>query len=161
MIKFGLLLLRVSIRSNRVIDFCMKVAHRNRYRCIIRAFRRIYGAWRFLVRWKILFGELAGRLALPTKANLFRRKITTEALCENCNVRNEDCSHAIFFCTEVQAAWLSDPQWSWLSTMDGRPVMDIFKYAFSEKKDLPFYRSWARQSRIVKTKFGLRKLRVL
>ena len=37
------------------------------------------------------------REALLTKANLYRRKITVDAICDQCKVRTEDCSHAIFF----------------------------------------------------------------
>ena len=42
--------------------------------------------------------------ALPMKWNLFRRKITTSALCENCGVYDEDCAHAIFYCSNLQVA---------------------------------------------------------
>ena len=40
--------------------------------------------------------------ALPTKENLYRRKIAQNALCENCKEQNEDGSHFIFFCSNVQ-----------------------------------------------------------
>ena len=55
--------------------------------------------------------------ALPTRRNLFRKKITTFALCENCRVNDEDCAHATFYCPNLQVVWSSDPQWSWLASM--------------------------------------------
>ena len=39
--------------------------------------------------------------ALPTKENLYHRKIAQNALCENCKEQNEDGSHSIFFCSNV------------------------------------------------------------
>ena len=83
--------------------------------------------------------------ALPTKANLYRRKIAQDALCESCKVRSEDGSHSIFFCFGVQVVWRSDPQWSWLSALEGQPMKDIFKYALSEGKDteLLAFMGWA------------------
>ncbi|KAL4603908.1 hypothetical protein ACB092_10G157400 [Castanea dentata] len=62
-------------------------------------------------------------------------RILPEAICENCKAENEDVSYAICFCSSVQEAWTSDPQWSWISTMKGQPTLEIFKHAFSEKKD--------------------------
>ena len=62
--------------------------------------------------WKNLWGmEVSSKVknfvwrackeALPTKQNLFRRKITTSTLCENCRVCDEDCAHAIFYCSKL------------------------------------------------------------
>ena len=63
--------------------------------------------------------------ALPTKANLCKRKVITEATCES-SVMAEDCLHALFFCSNLQEAWTQDPQWSWLATMTGKTPREIF-----------------------------------
>ena len=83
--------------------------------------------------------------ALPTKRNLLHRKITTSALCENCKVNDEDCAHAIFYCSNLQVVWSSNPQWSWLSTLQGCSVKEIFQKAFMKKKDaeLLAFTGWA------------------
>lgn len=47
--------------------------------------------------------------ALPTKANLCKRRVITKATCENCKVMAEDYSHALFFCSDLQEAWTMDP----------------------------------------------------
>ena len=79
------------------------------------------------------------------KANLCRRRITLEGRCETCRTREEDCSHAIFFCSDVQVMWNADPQWRWLSEMTGRCVKDIFKRALEEEMDVALlaFTSWA------------------
>ena len=84
------------------------------------------------------------REALPTKANLCRRKITVDAICDRCKVRMEDCSHALFFCSSVQEVWAADQQWQWLSTMLGKTAGEIFNHALEEDKDpsLLGYTAW-------------------
>ena len=93
--------------------------------------------------------------ALPTKRNLFRRKITNSALCENCSLSDEDCTHAIFFCSNLQVAWRSDPQWSWLAAMQGCSTKEIFQKAFSERKDaeLLAFTGWTIWNRRNKIRF--------
>lgn len=92
----------------------------------------------------------ATREALPVKANLCRRRITPESQCEICRTGDEDCSHAIFFCSDVQVMWNADPQWRWLSEMTGRSIKDIFKRAFEEKIDVALlaFTSWAVWNRL-------------
>nr|XP_023894138.1 uncharacterized protein LOC112006071 [Quercus suber] len=87
----------------------------------------------------------ACREALPTKANLYRRKIAQDALCDSCKVRFEDGSHSIFFCSNVQVVWRSDPKWNWLSALEGQSMKDIFNIASTEKKDIELlaFTGWA------------------
>ena len=82
--------------------------------------------------------------ALPTKANLYRQKITVDAICDRCKVRTEDCSHALFFCSNVQEVWAADQQWQWLSTLSGKTAGEIFNHALEEDKDpsLLVYTAW-------------------
>ena len=66
---------------------------------------------------------------------------------------DEDCSHALFFCSELQVAWTADPQWSWLATMNGKTALEIFECAFIENRDpslLAFmaWSIWNRQNKI-------------
>ena len=87
----------------------------------------------------------ASREALLVKYNLCRRKITQDGQCEVCKTGDKDCSHAIFFCFDVQVLWNADPQWRWLEEMKGRGIKDIFNRAFTEKTDvaLMVFTSWA------------------
>lgn len=57
----------------------------------------------------------------------------------------EDCSHALFFCPNVQIVWASDPYWQWLLAMQGRSALEIFKHALEEDKDpsLLAFTGWA------------------
>ena len=43
----------------------------------------------------------ASKDALPIKKNLLRRKISQDGQCEICKARDEDCLHALFFCSKV------------------------------------------------------------
>ena len=47
----------------------------------------------------------------------------------------EDCSHALFFCSNVQGVWAADQQWQWLSTMVGKTARKIFNHALEEYND--------------------------
>ena len=87
----------------------------------------------------------ASKDTLPVKNNLLHRKISHDGQCEICKAGDEDCLHALFFCSEVQAMWTADPQWNWLMEMCGSTIKDIFKRAFSEKKDaeLLAFTAWA------------------
>ena len=87
----------------------------------------------------------ASKDALPVKKNLLHRRISQDGQCEICKAGDEDCLHALFFCPEVQAMWIADPQWKWLTKMCGSTMKDIFKRVFSEKKDaeLLAFTAWA------------------
>ena len=54
----------------------------------------------------------ASKDTLPVKNNLLHRKISHDGQCEICKAGDEDCLHALFFCSEVQAMWTADPQWN-------------------------------------------------
>lgn len=64
----------------------------------------------------------ANREAFPVKRNLCRRKITQDDQCEICKEKIEDCSHALFFCSDVQVMWNMEPQWRWIAEMEGSSV---------------------------------------
>ena len=51
----------------------------------------------------------ASRETLPVKRNLCHRKITQDGQCETCKEKIEDCSHALFFCSDVQVIWNMEP----------------------------------------------------
>ena len=89
------------------------------------------------------------REALPTKANLSRWMIILDGVCDRCKSHNEDSSHALFFCSDVQVVWALDPQWQWLVAMQGQTAREIFKRALEEDKDatLLAFTSWAIRNR--------------
>ena len=43
--------------------------------------------------------------SLPTKLNLFKRKVTNNAICEVCEAEMEDTVHAIRGCQRVKEIW--------------------------------------------------------
>ncbi|XP_075654720.1 uncharacterized protein LOC142624873 [Castanea sativa] len=89
----------------------------------------------------------ASKDALPVKMNLLRRKISQDGQCDICKAGDEDCLHALFFCSEIQAMWSADPQWKWFMEMQACNIKEIFKRADSEKWDaeLMAYTRWDRK----------------
>ena len=49
--------------------------------------------------------------SLPTKLNLWRRKITTGPECEACNSNPENTLHVLWDCDETRAVWDRDFNW--------------------------------------------------
>jgi len=96
------------------------------------------------------------REALPTKANLSRRRIIPDGVCDRCETHRDDSSHALFFCFDVQVVWTSDPNWQWLLDMQGQTAKKIFVRALEEDKDatLLAFTSWAIWNRRNKPRVG-------
>jgi hypothetical protein len=66
--------------------------------------------WRSLWKMKIphavkVFVWRACSNALPTKANLFRRKITEDPLCPMCSGQTETTGHILWGCPAAKAIW--------------------------------------------------------
>ena len=103
----------------------------------------------------------ASKDALPVKKNQFRRKISQDGQCDICKAGDEDVLHALFFCSEVQTMWGTDPQWKWVLEMKDSNIQEVFKKAFSEKNDVEFmaYIGWAIWNGA--TRFASTKLPVL
>ena len=103
----------------------------------------------------------AGKDALSVKNDLFRKKIYQDGQCDICKARDEDGLHALFFCSEVQTIWGTDPQWKWVLEMKDSNIQEVFKKAFSEKNDVEFmaYIGWAIWNGA--TRFASTKLPVL
>ena len=76
----------------------------------------------------------ACREALPTRKNLQRRRIVPNGICDLCKAEEEDCSHALFFCSDVHVIW--SVEWSWIAALQGHTMKEIFSYAFEEKMDV-------------------------
>ena len=85
----------------------------------------------------------ACREALPTRKNLQWRKIVPDGLCDLCKAGEEECSHALFFCSDVQVIWSSE--WPWISGLQGSTVKEIFRYAFEE--NILAFTSWSMWNR--------------
>ena len=70
-------------------------------------------------------------------------------MCDRCKAQTEDCSHTLFFCSDVQGVWAGDQQWHWLSMMQGKTAMEIFNHALEKDKDpsLLAYMAWTLRNR--------------
>ena len=70
------------------------------------------GVWKLKVPGKIKhFLWRACSDSLPTKLNLWRRKITACPKCEACNSNPENTIHALWDCEDIRAVWELDFNW--------------------------------------------------
>ena len=62
--------------------------------------------WRLPIPHKVRhFGWRACRNILPTKDNLFHRKVLTDSLCDECGKATESTGHLFWSCTKAQLVW--------------------------------------------------------
>nr|POE68086.1 hypothetical protein CFP56_19740 [Quercus suber] len=49
--------------------------------------------------------KVAGTNSLPTRANLVRRHVLDDALCQECKLHSEDVMHALWSCPNLNDVW--------------------------------------------------------
>ena len=50
--------------------------------------------------------------SLPSKCNLFRRRIISEQCCDRCKAENEDTVHAVWSCKMLDDIWSANNSWN-------------------------------------------------
>lgn len=70
--------------------------------------------------------------ALPTKLNLFKRKLAKDALCPICSRQEETATHALWSCEASSDVWaeMKNPMQKWWSCE--RSFFDIWEEMFSK-----------------------------
>ena len=68
-----------------------------------------------------LFAWRAAREALPTRMNLFKRRIPIDPQCENCQKSPEDVLHAMWNCPLIKPAWDNE---TWLLRIRDSQILD-------------------------------------
>ena len=81
----------------------------------------------------------AGRNALPTRMNLVRRHILTDAMCPECKVQPKDTLHALWFCSILQDMW--KVSFSKLMTETGfnSSFLEVLERALTDKSSLKLF----------------------
>lgn len=74
--------------------------------------------------WRLLFD------ALPTRVNLFIRRIIHNQLCSLCQNHNGDIPHLFWYCSFAQKVWKSSGLWFLLSDFKRGDVGDLFQWIF-------------------------------
>ncbi|KAK9999971.1 hypothetical protein SO802_019574 [Lithocarpus litseifolius] len=69
--------------------------------------------------------------SLPTKANLFRRKIIPDGRCEICKQEDEDIMHAFYRCPALQSLKNSIPAWNQGSLKQSTCFTDFIGFIFA------------------------------
>ena len=81
----------------------------------------------------------AGRNALPTRMNLVRRHILTDAMCPECKVQLEDTLHTLWSCPILQDVW--EMSFSKLVTETGfsSSFLEVLECASTDKSLLELF----------------------
>ena len=91
--------------------------------------------------------------SLPTKANLFRRKITIDGRCEICKQGDEDIMHAIYRCPALQSLGNFIPAWNQGSLKQSICFTDFIGFVFVGTADsalfaLVLWNLWNRRNNL-------------
>jgi ribonuclease HI len=71
--------------------------------------------WSLQVPRKIqMFTWRALKDSLPSKLNLWKRKVVQDPICEHCSAQTEDLMHALWDCPSIHSAWAKE---DWLSSI--------------------------------------------
>ena len=92
--------------------------------------------WRMNVQSKIK--NLVWRVCrdtLPSKQNLVKRKILTDATCDICQSEVEDGVHALFKCPKISALWEQVPVWKVDGLKRCPNFIDLLGCIFAENRD--------------------------
>ena len=73
--------------------------------------------------------------SLPTKANLVRRKIISDGLCDICRLHQEDTNHALYCCPVLNPLWSQTPIWVHDALKGSRTFTDIMDFVFASNKE--------------------------
>ena len=94
----------------------------------------------------------AGRNALPTRMNMVRRHILTNAMCPKCKVQLEETLHALWSCLILQDVW--KVSFSKLVTETGfsSSFLEVLELALADKSSLELFAMtiseiWQRQNK--------------
>jgi hypothetical protein len=109
-----------------------------------------------LPRHILLFLWRACNEILPTKNNLYKRKVVTDQLCPMCSSEAESVGHALWRCVSAQAVWGSCKGPIQKSSVEAEEFFEIFAALCDrlEDKDLERFATvahkiWSRRNRVV------------
>ena len=91
--------------------------------------------------------------SIPTKANLVRRKILVDDLCEACKQHKEDMVHALYRCLPLEPLWHRTPMWNHDALNRSISFTDIIEIVFAGDKDpelftLVIWNLWNRRNNL-------------
>ena len=94
----------------------------------------------------------AGRDALPTRVNLVRRRVLTDALCPECKVQSEDTQHALWSCPILKDVWKVNFEKLVTDTGSCSNFLEVLERAAAEKPSLDLFAMivaeiWQRRNR--------------
>lgn len=78
----------------------------------------------------------ACRDALPTKTNLRKRMILTSDVCDHCNRKSENITHALWNCSELNQLWEDLPEFNFHRTRNFSNVSELMLVSQREGKSV-------------------------
>ncbi|XP_075640217.1 uncharacterized protein LOC142611959 [Castanea sativa] len=77
----------------------------------------------------------AAKNSLPTKANLVKRKIISEDLCEQCRNQKEDAVLALYLCPKLLDLWTKVELWNHSRLKQATSFIDLIGCVFANNRD--------------------------
>jgi hypothetical protein len=109
-----------------------------------------------LPRYILLFLWRACNDILPTKNNLYKRKVVTDQLCPMCSSEAESVGHALWRCVSAQAVWGCCEGPIQKSSVEAEEFFDIFAALCDRLEDTELewfasvaHKIWSRRNRVV------------
>jgi hypothetical protein len=109
-----------------------------------------------LPRYILLFLWRACNDILPTKNNLYKRKVVTDQLCPMCSSEAEFVGHALWRCVSAQAVWGCCEGPIQKSSVEAEEFFDIFAILCDRLEDTELerfasvaHKIWSRRNRLV------------
>lgn len=86
--------------------------------------------------------------SLPTKANLVKRHVLTEGLCEICKLLQEDIVHVLYHYPDLEKFWSSIVSWNHGTLKQTTSLIDIWGFIFVDNRDPELFTSivWAKKA---------------
>ena len=81
----------------------------------------------------------AGNDSLPSRANLFRRKLLTESSCLQCNTGPEDALHALWTCPQLATVWQVNFADLIEATNSVSSFLEVIKFAQQDWSRFPLF----------------------
>ena len=81
----------------------------------------------------------AGTNSLPTQANLVRRHVLDDVLCQECKLHSKDVMHALWSCPNLSDVWKVHFEKLKANTVHSSSILEIFDNALIEKNSFDLF----------------------
>ena len=77
--------------------------------------------------------------SLPSKCNLFQRRIILEQCCDRCKAENEDIVHAVWSCRMLDDVWGSNNSWNFQNQQHFSSFSELMAWILDHQRNLALF----------------------